>query len=132
MDDKWINNPNRENSKLGQWITDNLPVTFFWCDIDGVVYKKSTRVLRIVEWKYPGQRLSKGQSTILPLLSKGINVLITMRILHPQSGVYGLWGEPPFDSAVIQQMGGERLSLNHRQFRQFVSGEQIDILSRAS
>lgn len=124
MSDKKIRDPNVSNSDLGQWIHDNLPVTMFFIDLDGVVYKKKTGILRIIEQKQPGQALKPSQRVILSFFATAVDLLIAQNIIGKRSGVWVLWGEPPYASVTIQKIpSSEQHTLTHQQFIQFVSGE---------
>ena len=58
---------NESSSGLGQHIHETYPKDFDWMDIDGVIFKSSRRLLRIVEHKEPGKSLSGSQRRVLPI-----------------------------------------------------------------
>lgn len=88
-------------TEYGQHIHDDLPNHFFWSDLDMVVYRKSSRVLRVIEHKLPGGRLSPSQEAILPLLQLGVESLIERDLVATGSGAYIIESDPPFTSALV-------------------------------
>lgn len=92
------------SSALGQHIHDEFPKVFDWMDIDGVIYKRSTGLLRVIEHKDPGRRLSSSQSRVLPILALGIQSQIDSGLLHERSGVYVTWAMSPFGTASAAQV----------------------------
>ena len=83
-------------SAFTKWVDETVPHTFYLADVDSVVYKLSNNMVRIYEWKYPKEELTKGQKDILPKLAEVIKIAIEAGALNPQSGVYVIRGEPPF------------------------------------
>lgn len=61
----WIRFGHDSSSRIGQYVHDNMPTTFYWSDIDGECYKKSTRIYRIFEEKKAGQRAKGSQRFFL-------------------------------------------------------------------
>lgn len=114
--DKLIHLVNRgqheSSSSFGQFIHDlgetlrGPWLQMFWMDVDGAIYKKKTSILRIVEHKPHLGTLSKGQTEVLPLLAKGIQLLTATRLLHPQSGVFVINADPPYDEILVTQQKG--------------------------
>lgn len=88
--------PHESSSAFGQYVHDHVDKGVYWADIDGVIYKVDTRVLRIIEHKTRDGSLSKGQESILPLLGMGIRSLAANELVHPQSGIYVVQSDPPF------------------------------------
>ena len=112
------------SSAYGQHIYDDYPHTFYYCDIDGAQYKNATRVLRILEHKRPGQQIKPSEKTILGLLQKGIDTLIPAGIVHPDSGVYIVRSEPPWETAEIQSIKtGMIYILSGESLSKFETGE---------
>jgi hypothetical protein len=95
---------NESSSALGQYVHDNLPTHFYFADIDAAIYKNATQILRIVEHKNPGQHIRPSQKRLLPLLSVAVMGLVNAELVHPQSGVFAMWGEAPFQSAAVTQV----------------------------
>lgn len=118
-----LESPSVSHSELGQWIHDNFPNTFYWMDLDGVIYKRATKILRIVEWKHRGQRLKSSQNTVLPLLAKGIDFLKTCNLISSESGVFVVWSCPPFKSALVRRISDdEGIELSEFELKLFVTG----------
>lgn len=92
------------SSALGQHIHDNYPTTFFYADIDGAIYKKSTGILRIIEHKHHGQTIRRSQRALLPLLSVAVQGLADANLVHPESGVFAMWASSPFDVAAVHRV----------------------------
>jgi len=125
MDD-FVRDPNRSSSEFGQWIHEKLPRVMFAIDLDMVIYKKSTRILRIIEEKRPHQCLKDSQQCILPLLAKAVDSLKREGMVHRQSGVFVVFTEPPFNSGRIEQIGGEyEMTLDGERWRHFCIGEVL-------
>lgn len=94
---------NESSSAYGQHIHDDHPVDFHWADIDGVVYKLDTGIMRIIEHKPVGGALRDSQRAILPLLAGCIDILVDQDVLHPDSGVFVVNSDPPFDTALVRR-----------------------------
>ena len=89
------------SSALGQHVFDTLGKDFYFCDIDGVVYKVAHQLMRIIEHKPVGKELKGSQLHILPLLAEGVSHLISSGSLHERSGVFVVNSDPPFRNAVV-------------------------------
>lgn len=121
------------SSAFGQHIHNDYRKTFFFFDIDGVIYKLASGILRVVEHKEPGKCLSRGQTSVLPILSFAVDQAIRSGWLHPESGVFVTSSAYPFEVGdvrrvmpVLQLRLGPRRSLNRQQFNQFKTGKPID------
>lgn len=91
------------SSAYGQHIHDDHENSFFWADVDGVIYKFATRIMRIIEHKPVDGSLSKSQRTILPLLAAALDVLVAEDVLDPDSGVFLVQSDPPYDTARVRR-----------------------------
>lgn len=87
-------------SLFGQIIHNLLPRVFTFCDIDGALYRRSIRLLRLFEHKAPGQHRKHAQQEILELLSRIIEHIKNCEgakqefNLHTKSGVFLIEGDP--------------------------------------
>lgn len=87
-------------SYLGQIVYGLLPRVFTWNDIDGNLYRREIRLLRLFEHKSPGQRMKHGQRELLTLWARILEHMKSCPIaveefqFHPQSGVYLMEGDP--------------------------------------
>lgn len=106
MVENFRRDPDVSSSELGQYIHDNYPVHFYFADIDGAIYKKATRMKRVLECKRPGQPLKASQKWLLEDVAKEIGRQIELGLISPESGVFGVWGDPPFDEIRVRQIGG--------------------------
>ena len=120
------------SSALGQHIHDTYPKVFDWMDVDGVIFKKSKKLMRIVEHKEPGKTLSESQKRILPILAIGIQVAKDRNLLHPRSGVYVVWSSTPFLTADVSEvlpvprfMLDDIVRLDPESFAHFKTGEIV-------
>lgn len=120
------------SSALGQHIHDSYPKVFDWMDIDGVIYKKSMRLMRIVEHKEPGKSLSASQSRVLPILALGINAAIADGLLHERSGVFVTWSSAPYGTASVARVLpkqeltlGPSVAMGSAQFDEFKTGNVV-------
>ncbi len=119
--------PNISHSAFGQWIKDNLPNTFFWADIDGISFKRATRILRVIEEKRFGQELKDSQKKILPLLARGVDCLISSGIVHEESGVFIIHTESPYTMATVSKIyasgvEGPRFTIQRDEIKSFIAG----------
>jgi len=129
---KFPSGPDISHSKFGQWIHDSFPKKFYFIDVDGIIYKRKTKILRILEWKKPFQKLKPSQKYILPLLAQGIEYLIRMKFISEQSGVFIIFTDSPFEEAEIVQIAGKyRGRLTGEQWKSFVSGKSLDLEKRS-
>jgi len=126
------------SSALGQHIHDEYPNVFDWMDIDGVIYKRSKRLLRLIEHKDPGRPLSSSQSRVLPILAMGLKSLIDDGHLHERSGVYVTWSSAPFGTASVAQVMpanpltmGSAVAMGPAEFEMFKTGEVVVIPVRS-
>ena len=126
------------SSVFGQFIHDQFPNEFYWLDIDGVIYKRTTKILRVVEHKpASGRGLSSSQRTVLPILASMLGVSRSCRLLHPESGVFVVTTtafEYGFDARrnremvncqemEVRQIGGDfHETLRHDRLRSFCLG----------
>lgn len=122
----WIRDPSRSSSELGQMVKETLPRTMFFMDVDGVVYKKATRILRVIEQKQPGQQLKPSQETIFPMFARMIAREIEDGLLDSQSGVFVMVAMAPFESAFVYQIGGAfRQQFDRAMIERFLLGERL-------
>ena len=82
------------SSELGQYVHDNVTKFLSWMDVDGVAWEMREDVLRIIEHKSPGQRVSIAQSRILPKLATMLERAVVEGELGQGSGAFVLWWEP--------------------------------------
>jgi hypothetical protein len=123
-----MRNKNISKSELGQWIHDKMPNDFYWLDIDGIVYKKATKILRIIEEKKPGQELKPSQLLVLKNLAIAIDYLVEQNIVSIGSGVFVLWTTQVWGTISQMTSSGdctEKLILSKNQFENFVSGQEL-------
>jgi hypothetical protein len=92
------------SSAFGQFIHDETACVMFSADIDMVTYANGSKIMRVIEHKHVGRRLSGGQDTMLKILAQAIRVLIDVGQLGPQSGVFMIESNPPFEEAFITQI----------------------------
>ncbi len=115
------------HSEFGQWIHDYFPNTFYCMDIDAIVYRRKTKVLRILEWKKSWQKLKASQRCILSLLARAVKHLIALNLVSCQSGVFLVLTDPPFEKAIVVQINGSwRKELAGGQWRKFVAGQILN------
>ena len=87
-------------SFLGQIVHNLLPKELTFNDVDGNLFRREVRLLRMFEGKSPGQRMKYGQREILTLWARILEHIKTCPAaveefrLHPQSGVYLIEGDP--------------------------------------
>ena len=91
------------SSAYGQHIHDAYPKTFHWADIDGVIYKLSTGIMRVIEHKPVGGTLRPSQRAILPLIAGCIDILIDQEVVHRESGVFVVNSDYPYDTALVRR-----------------------------
>src|SRR5262245_14952791 len=110
--DTLIHQSNRQDdessSEFGQYMHDRGEQDrrwreHYWLDIDGVIYKKRSRVLRIIEHKNRGGGIRPSQETVLPLLAKALQLLIATKLIHEQSGVFVAYSNHPHHSALVKR-----------------------------
>jgi hypothetical protein len=126
--------PDESSSSFGQFVHEKVGRVMYWSDIDGVIYKKKTKVLRIMEHKRRSESLSDGQKEILPLLAKSIQLLAATRLIHEQSGVFVVHSDHPHKTGLIKQIRGWPLravwldrEMSGQDLLGFIQGEVVDI-----
>lgn len=123
MEANFRHDPNISSSDLGQYIHDTYPVEFYFADIDGAIFKKSTKIKRVFECKSPGQRLKPSQAWLLQDISKQLEEQIKSGEISPESGVFIVWGDPPFDVIEVCRIGEqESVVLHGRRKDNFLRG----------
>lgn len=105
--------PKESSSLFGQWVYDDVPHVFDFVDLDGLVWRRSTRVLYIVEEKHGNHGLSRSQQAVLPLLGRALALLIGDGAIDPRSRVLELHGEyngeGMLERAIVQSLYPEPL-----------------------
>jgi hypothetical protein len=136
--DRMIHQSNRQahesSSRFGQWIHDEFGRTFYAADIDLVVFKKQTRILRVLEHKPTGGSLSEGQKRILSLAAIAVKVLALTRMIDSESGVFVVWADMWSDASmeswpkfidVKEHDGHFSARLEGEEMAKFLSGEHL-------
>ena len=130
--DKMIHQENRgfaeSSSGYGNHIRDHRTKKQFFMDVDGVLCKMANGMVRIIEHKKPGRPLKKSQLCILPILQKGIELLIDRGEdgLHKESGVFVVRSEPPWDCAEVTSIKtGETVVMDADLYKRFEECEPI-------
>jgi hypothetical protein len=85
-----------------QHLRADRPHNFTVCDADGWIYKRETKIARFVEHKPRGGRVQRTTAEILALQSEMIRRSVGISVLHPQSGVFIVYADPPFESAFAE------------------------------
>jgi len=96
------------SSELGQHVHDNLTPLLSWMDIDGVAWEMHEDVLRILEHKRPGQRISTAQSRILPKLATMLEQAVLEGQLGQGSGAFVLWWDLESEIGYVSRVLDEK------------------------
>jgi hypothetical protein len=124
--------PRESSSGFGQYVFNEIGHVMDLVDIDLVVFKRATRLLRIIEAKPPGGELGIAQCFVMPILALAIRILAGLGELHPNSGVYMLETAPPFATGVASRIGwttlgtvamGRPVQLVESYFRAFLQAD---------
>jgi hypothetical protein len=84
-------------SYLSRYCAEHLPGDFHFLDGDEVllrysaqpiVYARATRILRLLESKFPGEEVRRSQRDLLPIFAEVIRVGVESEVLHERSGVF--------------------------------------------
>lgn len=78
----------------------------YWLDVDGAIYKKKTKILRVIEHKNRGGSLRPSQREVLPYLAKAVQLIAATGLIHRQSGVFVVYSNHPHDTAKVEQIKG--------------------------
>lgn len=143
--DKLIHQHNRSinesSSSYGQHIHNDHGNEFYWADVDGIIYKLATGILRMVEHKPIGGTLRPSQIRILPLMAAALDVLVAEDVLHPDSGVFVVNSDPPHTHALVRRYrrdddgnwipgrSDDAVKLEGDRLRDFETGESVPELS---
>jgi hypothetical protein len=124
---------NESSSALGQFVHDALPRAFHFADIDGVVFKKWTKVYRKIEHKPLDGKVSGSQRDILPIEAIALDAVKVAENLHPQSGTFVLWTNGDFTSGKVTRVKPTRpfetgpvIDLDRPMLSKFLSGEVME------
>lgn len=130
--------PRESSSGLGQHVFDRIDHVMDLVDIDLVVFKRATRLLRIIEAKPPGGELGIAQRFVMPIIALAIRVLAGIGELHRDSGVYVLETGPPFETGVARSVGwttlgtvamGRAVQLADVHLRAFLQAQPVESLN---
>ncbi len=107
--DRMIHQLRRKNNESAsaylQHLRDDRPHTFTVCDNDlsehgsGWIYKRETKIARYCEVKKRGDHVQSTTREVLQLQQQMLLRAANLRTVHPQSGVFVIYGDPPFTSA---------------------------------
>lgn len=84
--------PRESSSAFGQWVFDRVGRVLDFVDLDGVAYRRSTKVLYFLEEKHGGS-LSPSQRVVLPILERAVELLIADGAIDPRSSVIEVHGD---------------------------------------
>lgn len=118
-----MRNDNKFHSEFTKWTYANCGNEFYFGDIDGIAYKKATRILRVIEWKHSPEDLSDGQNFYLPILDAAIELLVKSGVLSIGSGVFIVRGNPPGweDGIEVNRIGKQSVKITTQKLKEFIS-----------
>jgi len=120
--------PNESSSAYGQHIKDDLPNSFYFADVDGVVFRLSTKILRVLEHKFPGRPMKESEYKILSIIANALDGIVPARTIHPDSGVFVVHAEPPWKTAMIREVRSmESFVLSGPELASFESGSVVNL-----
>lgn len=93
-------------SRFTRWAYYKVSSELYLSDNDGVFFKLSNRIMRVIEYKHWDERLSPGQRAILTKQQQQIETDVEKGVLHELSGSFVVRGsvEREFrDGCIIQQ-----------------------------
>lgn len=103
--------PHEAASGLLQWIHDNVGRRMNVVDDDSqpgrfhvVRQRVSPPLVREFEHKPSGFVLKDSQRFLLPIRALGLRSAVNVGQIHPDSGVFVVWSDPPHDSGVVAQV----------------------------
>lgn len=124
--------PHESSSPFGQFIHNSLGNTFYRVDDDQAShYKRATKVLRHIEHKFTGQIQSPGQVVVMAKWALAIRELVYMKDVHPESGSFVVYSDPPFTRGVIHRVDpgngalGDGVALTDDDWGRFLTGLEI-------
>jgi hypothetical protein len=117
-----IKNPAAIGRSFNLWVNKHCSHQMDALDVDLLVYKKSKRILRLFEAKYPNEQLRQSQRRVLPILERGIALLVQSGLLAAGSGVWIVRGEPPYERGASIEPASrlERRQLSQEELIDFV------------
>lgn len=125
--------PHESSSPLGQHLHDVYPRTFNVVDDDAEprsidVQKRTRSCVRRLEHKFPGQKLSTAQGTLLPVYAEAFGALVARGRLSDDSGVFVITCEIPPTSAEVERVWWtgqlrDKRELQGAQLDAFLTGE---------
>jgi len=87
-------------------IHDEAPHIMYLTDVDAVLFRKRSRILRILECKYRNEPVRNSQKTVLPLLAKLVRLGVEMGILSVGSGVFVTRFDDGDTSVLVEEVDG--------------------------
>ena len=96
------------SSELGQYVHDHVTKLLSWMDIDGVAWEMRENVLRVIEHKRSGQRISVAQSRILPIIASMLERAVLEGDLGQGSGAFVLWWQPGSEIGQLSRVLDEK------------------------
>lgn len=70
------------------YVATALPLDFYYQDIDGSMFKRDTRILRVIEAKWNREAVTNGQKTQLPIYAAMVEWAVERQMLAQTSGVF--------------------------------------------
>jgi hypothetical protein len=96
---------NESASKIGQFMHDTQPRDHDCIDVDYLAWKSERKCLRFIEEKLAGERISRSQERVLPVLAKLVQLGIKSGDLSADSGVFVVWWWQSDDSDIQDEHG---------------------------
>lgn len=113
------------SSAYGQHIHDDYPVEFDAIDLDLVIRKSTTKIVRLIEHKPDNRALSAAQERVLPLLAKGVDHLIVSGLVDRESGVFVVASAPPFREAFVRRIQPRRWLSETAPWSEWLEGDRL-------
>ncbi len=108
-------------SDLNKFVNNECSKEMTVINIDMLQYKRSKRILRIIESKHTYEKLPKSQQETLDIISyvfRFINKWLKLKYVFE---CYIITGDPPYDTAEIKDLVNQRcVKLNNRDFINFL------------
>ena len=109
-------------SDLNKWIAESCSKEMTYINIDGLSYKRSKKIVRIIESKHSSEKLPKSQKEVLCKLAEyfmKINKRIVM--FDHTFECYIVRGDYPYDIAKVEDLVNDRkFTLDNENLKRFL------------
>ena len=118
-------------SDLNKWVTESCSKKMTHINIDGLSYKRSKKIVRIIESKHSKERMPRSQREILYILAKYFMKINKRHIMYDHTfECYIIRGDHPYDISEVEDLVNDtKFLLDNENLKKFLEFEDYEIHS---